>query len=161
MLKKYRLGFEPWAAALFVLIMLPNVIWFSMPERPFDFLRIHSQLPAADTIASIARVLMIACLCFFKNTQAPPTRLRLLTAVCAACVLAYYVMWALYFQGAGMLGFKSAPVVWGLCLFPCAAFILFSIDRKNLPALAFALIFTLCHTVCTHAILSLVWDYSA
>lgn len=156
MLNKYRFGFEPWAAVLFVLIMLPNIIWFALPENPQDVLRAQDTLPAADTASSIARVLMTACLCFLKNTQARPPLLRPLTIACALCVLAYYVMWALYFRGLNTYGFFRAPVVWGLCVFPCAAFILFSIDRRNFPALAFALIFTVCHALCTGT--ALTWN---
>lgn len=151
MLKKYRFGFEPWAAVLFLLIMLPNVIWFALPENPQDVLRAQDVMPAADTASSIARVLMTACLCFLKSTQARPPRLRPLTIACALCVLAYYVMWALYFGGV-----TAAAVVWGLCVFPCAAFVLFSIDRRNFPALAFALIFTVCHALCTGT--ALTWN---
>lgn len=154
-IKRYRPCFEPWAFALFVLIMLPNVIWFVQTERPLIVLQAQDILPAADVIASIARVLMIACLCFLKNTDALSVRLRALTFVCTLCVLAYYVMWTLYFRG-----ITAAVIVWGLCVFPCAAFILFSLDRKNLPALAFALIFTVCHALCTDASLRVVWDYN-
>ena len=41
---------------------------------------------------------------------------------------------------------------WGLLLFlltvpPCLAFILFAADRKNLPAVLFATMFTVCHCI--------------
>lgn len=153
-IKNYRPCFDSWAYALFVLVMLPNVIWFALPERSYDVLRAQNVLPAADAVASIARVLIIVCLCFLKNTGTPPIRLRALTYVCALCVLAYYVMWALYFRG-----ITAAVIVWGLCVFPCAAFILFSLDRKNLPALVFALVFTVCHALCSDASLRVVCSF--
>lgn len=155
MLKKYRVGFEAWAAVLFVLIMLPNVIWYALPERPFSLLSIQNPLPAVDAVSSTARVLMVACLCFLKNRDIQPLRLGPLILACALCVLAYYVMWALYFAGV-----TPALAVCGLCVFPCAAFVLFSIGRKNFPALAFALVFTVCHALCTGASLRLAWNYN-
>lgn len=155
-IKKYRPRFEPWAFALFVLIMLPNIIWFAQLGEPLAVLLAQDLMPAVDAIASVARVLMIACLCFLKNTDAPPIRPRALTCACALCVLAYYAMWRLYSWNAGPC-FNSVSIEWGLCIFPCAAFILFSLDRKNLPALAFALVFTVCHAWCTGAGLRAVW----
>ena len=149
MAKKYRFRFDPWALALFALVMLPNILWFSLPARPSDVLRAPSALPAADATASIARILMLACLCFLENAGAPPVRARALTLACALCVFAYLACWALYFRG-----IAPPPVLWGLCLFPCAAFILFSLGRENFPALAFALVFTVCHALCTHAALA-------
>ena len=158
--KNYRIGFEPWAAVLLVLIMLPNVIRFALPLHPNDILRTQAAAPVAETIAFIARILMIAFLCFLKNKEALPLLVRPLTLACTLCVLAYCIMWALYLRGINVYRFHRAPVIWGMCLFPCAAFILFSLDRRNLPALVFVLIFTACHAVCTHASLSLVWTFS-
>lgn len=145
-IKKYRFCFDCWAFALFALIMLPNIDWFvrSGAGASLDVLQAQDILPAVDVTASITRVFMIACLCFLKNTDALPIRPRSLICACALCVLAYYVMWQLYSWKSDPC-FNSVSEEWGLCIFPCAAFILFSLDRKNLPALAFALIFTVCH----------------
>lgn len=153
-MKSCRPGFEPWAFALFALIMLPNIVWFAQPGGPLAVA--PDLLPAVDAAASVTRVLMVACLCFLQNKDAPPIRLRALTCACALCVLAYYAMWLLYFWNAGPC-FNSVSIEWGLCIFPCAAFILFSLDRKNLPALALALVFTVCHAWCTGAGLRAVW----
>lgn len=156
MSKNYRIGFEPWAAVLFVLIMLPNVIWFSIPLHPNDILRAQAPAPVAETIAFIARILMIAFLCFLKNKESLPLLVSPLTLACTLCVLAYCIMWALYLRGINAYRFHRTPVIWGLCLFPCVAFILFSIDRRNLPALTSALTFTVCHIICTEVSLRAV-----
>ena len=37
-MKKYRFGFEPWGLLLFLVVMLPNLIWFAVPA-PNDILR--------------------------------------------------------------------------------------------------------------------------
>lgn len=159
-IKKYRFCFDRWAFALFALIMLPNISWFirSGSGAPLAALQARDILPAVDAAASITRVLMVACLCLLKNTDALPVRPRALLCACALCVLAYYAMWQLYSWKSDPCSY-SVPEEWGLCIFPCAAFILFSIDRKNLPALAFALVFTVCHGWCTGACLRAVWGY--
>lgn len=98
-LKQYRFGFDPWGLLLFLLVMLPNFIWFAVPASN-DILRADSVTPVVDVIGSVFQVLTVACLCF---------------------------------------------VILLLTLPPCLAFILFAIDRKNLPAILFATVFTVCH----------------
>ena len=67
-MKKYRFGFDILGLALFFLIMIPNFIWFAIPAQ-HDILRVESITPIVDTIASIAQVIMIICLCIFKNKE--------------------------------------------------------------------------------------------
>ncbi len=98
-LNQYRFGFDPWGLILFLLVMLPNFIWFAVPTSN-DILRADSATPVVDAIGSVFQVLTVACLCF---------------------------------------------VILLLTLPPCLAFILFAIDRKNLPAILFATVFTVCH----------------
>ncbi len=88
-LKQYRFGFDPWGLLLFLLVMLPNFIWFAVPA-PNDILRADSATPVVDAIGSVFQVLTVA---------------------------------------------------------PCLAFLLFAIDRKNLPAVIFAAVFAVCHLV--------------
>lgn len=69
MLKKYKMNFEIWGLLLFLIVMLPNFIWFSIPA-PNDILRSNSITETIDTIASICQVLMVVALCAFKNRDA-------------------------------------------------------------------------------------------
>lgn len=66
MYKKYKLGFEIWGALLFLIIMIPNFIWFAVPA-PNDVLRVDSVTKVLDTVASVCQVLMIVLLCVLKN----------------------------------------------------------------------------------------------
>ena len=54
-MKKYQFGFGVWGLALFLLIMVPNFIWFAIPA-PDDVLRHESVTPFIDTLASIFQV---------------------------------------------------------------------------------------------------------
>ena len=63
MLKKYRMGFDVWGLIVFLIIMIPNFIWFAVPA-PNDILRTESVTVAIDTIGSICQVLMIFALIF-------------------------------------------------------------------------------------------------
>ena len=70
MLKKYRLGFDISGFVLFLIVMIPNLIWFAVPA-PNDVLRTNSTTEAIDTVASVCQVLMIAALCMtlIRETQ--------------------------------------------------------------------------------------------
>ena len=60
--KKYKIGFDIWGLIIFIVIMIPNFIWFAVPA-PNDILRGESITKTVDGIASICQVLMIMLLC--------------------------------------------------------------------------------------------------
>ena len=66
MLKNYKVGFDIWGALLFLIIMIPNFIWFAVPA-PNDILRTDSITQILDTVASVCQVLIIVLLCILKN----------------------------------------------------------------------------------------------
>ncbi len=140
-LKQYRFGFDPWGLLLFLLVMLPNFIWFAVPA-PNDILRTDSVTPMVDAIGSVFQVLTIACLCFVIHNDRSKLRFSSLIIATIVCVAIYYIGWALYYTAN-----VSPIVILLLTLPPCLAFILFAIDRKNLPAILFATAFAVCHLV--------------
>lgn len=58
MFKKYKIGFDLWGVLLFLIIMIPNFIWFAV-SAPNDILR-------ADSITKIIAVI-ISCLLYFVS----------------------------------------------------------------------------------------------
>ena len=138
---KYRFGFDVWGLTLFLLVMLPNFIWFAVPA-PNDVLRSESVTPIIDAIASVCQVLTIACLCFVINKERSKLRFSPLVIVAVICVVVYYLGWVLYYTG-----IASNWVILMLTIPPCLAFIFFAVDRKNLPAVLFATVFAMCHFV--------------
>ena len=140
-LKQYRFGFDPWGLLLFLLVMLPNFIWFAVPASN-DILRADSATPVVDAIGSVFQVLTIACLCFVIHNDRSKLHFSPLIIVTIICFTIYYIGWALYYTAN-----VSPTVILLLTIPPCLAFILFSIDRKNLPAILFATVFALCHLV--------------
>lgn len=141
MLKHYRFGFDFWGLLLFMLVMLPNFIWFAVPA-PNDILRAESVTPVVDVIASICQVLTVACLCFLINEERSKLRFSPLVIAAVICVVVYYLGWALYYSG-----ITNSWVILLLTLPPCLSFILFAADRKNLPAVLFASVFAVGHLV--------------
>ena len=141
MMNKYRFGFDIAGLILFLLLMLPNIIWFAIPA-PNDVLRVESATPIVDTIASVFQILTVASLCFVINKERSRLTLSPLVIATIACILIYYVGWTLYYSGN-----VSAVVILMLTIPPCTAFILFSVDRKNIPACVFATLFAVCQLV--------------
>lgn len=141
MLRKYKMGFDIWAVVLFIAIMIPNIIWFSIPT-PNDILRTESITKIPDTIASISQVVMLVALCVFINTEWEKRNVtRFIMAVIINCVL-YYICWIFCY-----IGVSSAVVILGMTLFPCLAFLFFAIDRKNNFAIIPISVFTICHLI--------------
>lgn len=142
-IKNYRLGFDPWGLGLFLLIMLPNFIWFAFPA-PNDILRAESATPTIDTVGQVFQIAMAAALCGVVNTgRGKPVRCRY-RAGTAACVVLYFAGWIAYY-----IGIVNPAVILALCLAPCGAFLAFALGRKNGIALASAGVFTLCHLIFT------------
>lgn len=138
---QYRFGFDMWGLILFLLVMIPNFIWFAVPA-PNDVLRVESVTPVVDVIASVCQVLTVACLCFVINQERDKLRFSPLVIATMVCVAVYYVGWVLYYSG-----IVSEWVILLLTIPPCLAFILFAADRKNLPAVLFATGFAVCHLI--------------
>lgn len=139
--KNYRPGFDPWGLGLFLLIMLPNFIWFALPA-PNDFLRTESVTPLIDAIAQVFQFIMAAALCAAVNVTRDKPMKRIFRVGTAICVVLYFSGWAVYYVGTA-----GASVILDLCLAPCGAFLLFSLARKNAPALISGAAFTVCHLI--------------
>lgn len=142
MFQKYKLCFDIWGLLLFLIIMIPNFIWFFVPA-PNDILRTSSITETVDTIASVCQIFMIAALCIFRNRDRD--RKKCVTPfiiIVAGCCLLYFLSWIVYYKG-----IVNVIVVLGLTIPPCFAFLFFAIDRKNGIALTPILIFTICHLI--------------
>lgn len=139
--EKYRFGFDVAGLILFLLVMAPNFIWFALPA-PNDVLRTESVTPVVDMIASVCQVLTVGCLCFVINKGRSKLHFSPLVIATIVCILLYFLGWILYYAG-----FTNAWIILLLTLPPCAAFVLFALDRKNHPAVEFAVCFTICHLI--------------
>lgn len=145
-MKKYKLCFDIWGLLLFLVIMIPNFIWFALPA-PNDILRTESATVTLDTIASVCQVLMVAALCFVRNTEcvkAGGCKISITPWIAAvfACCFLYFVSWFVYY-----LGIVNVPVILGLTIPPCLSFLFFAVDRKNMIAVVPCTVFVVCHLI--------------
>lgn len=126
---------------LFIVIMIPNFIWFDLPA-PNDILRADSATEAFDTTASVCQVLMVIALCILINKERKRLSITPLIAAVVVCCLLYFASWIFYYTG-----ITNTVVILGLTLPPCLAFLFFAIDRKNIIAVVPILPFTICHLI--------------
>ncbi len=141
MQKKYRFGLDVSGLLLFLIIMIPNFIWFAVPA-PNDILRTDSITGTLDTVASICQVLMIIILCVFRNRECKRISISPFIIAVIVCCLLYFISWGVYY-----IGVVNAVVILGLTIPPCLAFLVFAIDRKNKIAIIPISIFTACHII--------------
>ena len=139
MLKKYRFGFDIFGLLLFLLVMIPNFIWFAVPA-PNDVLRAESITPIIDGLGSVSQVVFIAAICILIRKDVDKIRFSKLIILSLAMVLTYFMGWILYYNG-----IVNTIVIILLTIPPCLAFILYTVDRKNVIATIPTVIFTVCH----------------
>lgn len=140
-MKKYKFSFDVWGLAIFLIIMIPNFIWFAVPASN-DILRTESQTAVIDTIGSVCQVLFVAALCLIVNKNCDKLRFTPKIIAVTCCLLIYFAGWVFYYAG-----ITAPPVMICLTVPPCLAFLFFALDRKNYIAVIFILIFTVCHFV--------------
>ncbi|MCQ2593216.1 MAG: hypothetical protein MJ188_10590 [Treponema sp.] len=141
MLKKYSFGFDFLGLSLFVLVMIPNFIWFAVPA-PNDILRTDSLTPIIDVIGSISQVIFIAAMCMLVKKDVEKIRFSKLIIAALIMVVLYFTGWILYY-----CDFVNSAVIILLTIPPCTAFILYTVDRKNFIAVIPGVIFTICHII--------------
>lgn len=142
--RQYRFSLEGWGLLAFLLVMVPNFIWFAVPA-PNDVLRRDSVTPILDGIASVCQVLFAAALCLAANRKRERLRLTPLISAAIACGALYYTAWILYY-----LGIVNPAVILLLTVPPCLCFLFFALDRKNYIAAVPAAVFAVCHLLCSY-----------
>ncbi|MEE1218966.1 MAG: hypothetical protein U0L20_03485 [Ruminococcus sp.] len=139
-LKNYTFRFYFLGLIVFMLVMLPNIIWFAVPADN-DILREASKTELLDTVASVFQMLTAVGLCTFVNITASKLSVKNPTIILSIISLvSYYALWILYYSC-----IRNPFVFIGLCLFPCLTFIFFELDRKNYIALILTVVFTVLH----------------
>ena len=140
-IRKYKIGFDVLGLLLFLIIMIPNFIWFAVPTSN-DILRNESITPMIDMIASIFQVITIISLCIIKNKQCQKPMKKTWLKWIIISIIIYFTGWILYY-----IGIVNSVVILDLCIAPCVAFIILSIVRKNIVALIASIIFMICHVL--------------
>ena len=140
-IRKYKIGFDILGLLLFLIIMIPNFIWFAVPTSN-DILRNESITPVIDMFASIFQVIMVIALCIIKNKHCQKPMKKIWFKLIIVSIIIYFAGWILYY-----IGIVNALVIIDLCIAPCVAFMLLSIARKNIFAFILSIMFMICHAI--------------
>ncbi|WP_195468813.1 hypothetical protein [Clostridium sp. D43t1_170807_H7] len=140
-IRKYKIGFDILGLLLFLIIMIPNFIWFAVPTSN-DILRNESITPVIDLLASIFQVIMVIALCIIKNKHCQKPMKKIWFKLIIVSIIIYFAGWILYY-----IGIVNALVIIDLCIAPCVAFMLLSIARKNIFAFILSIMFMICHAL--------------
>ena len=122
MLKKYKLSFEICGVLLFLIVMIPNFIWFAIPA-PNDILRAKSITETVDTVASVCQILMIVSICIFRNRESKKLCISPFVIMVTVCYLLYVASWIAYYNG---MTNASVDFNWFICSYQ-----LFSYEQKR------------------------------
>ncbi len=141
MLNSYKFKIDFWSIGLFLLMMLPNFLWFAFPA-PNDVLRVTSSTPITDAIGSFLQISLIASLSCLARKERKPLRFSVGIIATLICIITYFVGWVLYYNA-----IAYAWVILMLTLPPCLAFLFYAIDRKNWIATTLGIGFTVCHLI--------------
>lgn len=140
-MKNYKFGFDIWGFVLFVVIMVPNIIWYMIPA-PNDVLRSQSVTGVLDAVSSVLQVIFVIALCLVVNCKRKKLAITPLTIAVIGCCVIYFITWAFYYNAV------AAPIViLSLCISPCVAFLLLALVRKNMVAVVPIAAFAVCHLI--------------
>lgn len=131
-----NIKFNVYGLVLFIIIMMPNFIWFAIPSQN-DILRNESLTPLIDNLAIIFQVIMIFFLCFISNKVIHKNSI-----LSFFMIGLYFICWILYY-----LSIVNIVIILGLCLFPSFSFIFYEIKNKNWIALVPTIIFSILHLI--------------
>lgn len=140
MLKKYKLRFDGPGFGLFLLIMVPNVVWMIAPPAA-DPLGVPSVTPQLDLAAAVMQAVFVAALCLVQNRRPAPLHLGLAAGI-GGCVLGYFLAWGCYYSGV------LHPVIFlSMCVLPCLALLLYAGAKRNYAALAPGVVYAIFHSI--------------
>ena len=136
--KDYKWGFDLLGVLLFALVMLPNIVYWCIP----DFTGLDGNQIAA-IIGYPFEALGVAAMIFLvRKEQKKFAFLSLGGLLTWLFLLLYYIAWIFYF-----CDFYNVAVVLFLTAAPCAALLGFQAERKNYIAMVPTGVFALVHLI--------------
>jgi len=146
--KQFKITFSVYGLGVFLVVLLPNIIYSFVKLENDPFKSNHSAILALDILMYSFQSLMIACLILLKNKDFDwrnrgnyLSKTAVLFYAAAVCLLINYILWICYFAGA-VWGFS----IFGLAFFPSMVFVLISLWQKNYICTLPAVLFMIFHT---------------
>ncbi len=136
--KDYKWGCDLLGVLLFALLMLPNIVYWCIPD--FTGLDGNKILSA---VGYVFQALGIAATVALLHKERKPFSFFSLTGLLTwLFLLLYYIAWIFYF-----CNFYNIAVVLFLTVAPCVSLLAFQAERKNFPAMVPTGVFAILHLV--------------
>lgn len=139
----YSFGFSWKGLSAFLLIIIPNIFYFLLPNLNVSGNAITHYL-ILDIIEHANQAISIILLIFLINGKSSPI-VSPYTLCIAILLLTYYVLWVFYFVGS-----KNLIILLGMAVLPVAYFALVEIWIHNFPAIIPTAIFGFVHIIITY-----------
>ena len=139
----YSFGFSWKGLLTFLLIMIPNIFFFFLPNQNVLGSGINNHL-ILDIIEHASQAIFIFLLLFLISKRNSPM-VSPYTICIAIILLSYYALWIFYF-----LGSNNLILLLGMAVLPVAYFTLAEIWLHNLPAIVPTAIFGIVHIIITY-----------
>jgi len=141
-IKNYRLGFEFCGFILTIAILLPTLIWTTVPA-PHDVLRSAVTTTPLGIAAIVLRSLTMLASMFVVNRESGEPYFNVEALLIFSFGAIYYAGWFLYYAG---LACVVALVF--IAVAPVVMFVSLAVDRKNMFSLTLSIAFAALHLVC-------------
>lgn len=139
----YAFGFSVKGLIVFLLPMVPNLLYFLFPKNK-SLGNVSEKHLVLDIIEHGSQAVFILLLVFLPNRQDSPV-LSPYTLCFGSVLFLYFVLWIFYFSGSKML-----LILFGLAILPVIYFILAEIWLHNYPAVIPTAVFGIAHTIITY-----------
>jgi hypothetical protein len=140
----YAFGFSAKGLIIFLLPMIPNLLYFLLPKKSNAFGNGYNKHIVLDIIEHGSQAVFVLMLVFLLNRQSSPV-FSPYTLSFGIALIIYYILWGIYFSGNNKLF-----VLLGLAVIPVVYFILAEVWLHNLPAVIPTVIFGMVHSIITY-----------
>ena len=139
----YSFGFSWKGLLTFLLIMIPNLFYFLLPNQNAPGSGINDHL-ILEIIERASQAIFICLLLFLISKRSSPM-VSPYTICMAVLLLSYDALWIFYFAGG-----TSFIALLGMAVLPVVYFVLAEIWLHNLPAVVPTVIFGIVHIMITY-----------
>lgn len=144
----YQFGFSLKGLFVYLLQLLPNIIWISMPPANNVLANNSSAYPILDAAEHVFGMVTVALLILLISKDSGENKeASLYIGLAALCMVGYYVSWVLYYLGV----VSPWLLVGGLALLPPLYFVFAALWLRNYVAIIPCVIFGIMHVAITYS----------
>ncbi|MFC4322999.1 hypothetical protein [Litchfieldia salsa] len=144
-MKKYRFGFSLNGFIVFLLAIVPNIIWVIVPPTNNPIAGNSASIPIFDIVVHVSQFIMILLLISVIRKESKNKKyIRVYIGLASFCLAGYYALWISYYAG-----ILSPWIYVGLAVLPSIYFISAELWLKNYVAIIPSVVFGLTHILIT------------